>query len=102
VVVGLYTDSAGNPGALLSQATITSPVAGAWNTIAVPAASVTAGTKYWIAVLGPTGTGTVQFRDVPTGGRSQTSAQTNLSTLPSTWSPGSTYFNAPMSAYMVS
>ncbi len=102
VVVGLYTNASRNtPGTLLTQGTIENPVKGAWNTVAVPDASVTAGTRYWIAVLGPAGSGTLQFRDKAngTGGKTQTSAQTSLSVLPATWSPGATYYNSPMSAY---
>ena len=99
VVVGLYADAGNTPGALLAQGTIAAPVKGAWNTVTVPAAAVTAGTSYWIAVLGPTGAGSFQFRDVPTGGRAQVSAQSNLAALPATWSSGATYFNSPMSAY---
>jgi hypothetical protein len=41
----------------------------------------------------------VQFRDVAAGGRTQTSAQTTLTTLPATWTPGKNYTNAPLSAY---
>jgi hypothetical protein len=100
VVIGLYDNNgSNNPGALLTQATITSPVKGAWNTVSVPAASVTSGAKYWLALLGPASSGTVQFRDVATGGRAQVSAQTNLTTLPASWSAGSTYANSPLSAY---
>lgn len=102
VVVGLYANTRDdNPGILLTQATITSPTRSAWNTVTVPSASVTSGGKYWIAVLGPLGGGTVQFRDVASGSKAQTSVQSNLSSLPSTWTPGATYFNAPMSAYAV-
>jgi hypothetical protein len=64
----------------------------------VPGTAVTAGTKYWIAILGPTGAGTVRYRDVSSGGRAQVSAQTNLGALPANWSPGSVFSNAPMSA----
>ena len=102
VIVGVYTNTtANNPGTLLTQVTLTSPQKGAWNAIAVPATSITAGQKYWIALLGPVGAGTVQFRDVGSGGKAQASAQTNLTALPPTWSPGATYNNAPMSAYGV-
>src|SRR5262249_17913369 len=79
---------------------IATPVAGTWNTVALPSASVTAGAKYWIAVLAPSGAGTVQFRDVATGGRSQTSAQSGLTGLPATRSPGANFGNAPMSAHL--
>ena len=34
VIVGLYTDDGGHPGALLAQGTLTTPVAGAWNDVA--------------------------------------------------------------------
>jgi plastocyanin len=99
VVVGLYADGANGPGALLAQGTITSPVKGSWNAAAIAPVAVSAGTTYWIAVLGPAGGALVQVRDVPVGGRTQISAQTNLTTLPPAWSPGENYLNAPMSAY---
>jgi hypothetical protein len=85
----------------LTQATITSPQKGAWNSVTVPAAALTAGQKYWIAILGPSGSGVVQFRDVGSGGKAQVSSQTNLTALPATWSRGATYGNSPMSAYGV-
>jgi hypothetical protein len=98
VVVGLYSNVSGNsPGTLLTQATITNPTKGAWNTVAVPSATVTTGTSYWIAVLGPVGT--MQFRDKAVGGKAQTSSQTNLTNLPATWTPGANFANAPFSAY---
>jgi hypothetical protein len=100
VVVGLYTNGTGdNPSSLLTQATIANPVKGTWNTVTVPAASVTAGTKYWIAVLGPANSGVVKFRDTGSGAKAQTSSQGNLTSLPATWTPGTNYFNSPMSAY---
>jgi hypothetical protein len=100
VVVGLYTDTgSNNPGTLLTQGTISAPVKGAWNSLTVPSVSVTTGTKYWIAVLGPTGAGAAQFRDVASGSNTQTSAATNLAVLPSTWATGQKFTNSPMSAY---
>jgi hypothetical protein len=103
LVVGLYANSAGNdPSSLLSQATISHPVSGVWNGVAVPSVSVTANTNYWIAILAPSGTGTMQFRDVLSqASKSESSAQTNLATLPSTWSTGSVYHQSPLSAYAV-
>ena len=60
---------------------------------------MTAGSRYWIALLQPSGSGgLVQFRDGATG-PAQTSAETSLTTLPSTWTPGSSYQSAPLSAY---
>jgi hypothetical protein len=102
VVVGLYTDTgSNNPGTLLTQGTINNPVKGAWNSITVTSVGVTAGTKYWIAVLGPNGAGIVWFRDVANGSKAQTSAQSTLTALPATWSSGTNYVNSPMSAYAV-
>jgi Glycosyl hydrolases family 16 len=98
IVVGLYTDNAGSPGSLLTQGSIMAPVAGAWNTITVPAVSVAAGTPYWIAVLGTT-SGTVAFRDAPSGCVSETSASTTLTSLPSNWTAGTSYPSCPLSAY---
>ena len=67
-LVGLYASAGSHAGALLTQGTITAPKGGAWNTVTVPAASVTAGTTYWIALLGPAGAGTLAFRDKGSGG----------------------------------
>src|SRR6185437_2829578 len=99
VSVGLYTDKSGVPGTLLTSGTMTSPKAAAWNTVTVPTASVVSGTKYWIAVLSPSGSGTIRFRDVASGGLTQASSQSNLAALPASWSSGATYGNSPMSAY---
>jgi hypothetical protein len=101
VVVGLYTNSvSNNPGTLLAQGTIVSPTKAAWNNVTVPLTPVTIGTKYWIAILSTTGKGTVNFRDHATGGTTaQGSAQTNLTSLPTTWSSGGSFTNGPMSAY---
>jgi len=103
VVVGIYTNTASDtPGTLLAQATIASPVAGTWNTVTIAPFAVAAGTKYWLAVLTPVGGGTVQIRDAASGGKTQVSAQSDLSALPASWTAGATYANSPMSAYVSS
>jgi len=60
------------------------PVRGAWNQVQVPPASLAAGTRYWIAILGPGGA--LAFRDrccsVASDGPTETSAQTDLAVLP--------------------
>ncbi len=102
VVVGLYTNAAGdNPDSLLTQTTLTNPTPGAWNSVAISPVSLTAGTKYWIALLGPGGGGTLKFRDASIGTKAVVSSQTNLTSLPATWSSGASYANSPISAYIM-
>lgn len=96
--VGLYSDSGGKPGTLLTQGTISSPTAG-WNTVPVSGATLATGTPYWITVLSPSGSGTIVFRDATTGSLSENSSQSNLTTLPATWSAGAKWANSPISAY---
>ena len=98
MVVGLYTDSSGRPGALIGQGVTTSARAGAWNDIGVPTMAVTAGITYWIAVLG-TNSGSIRFRDSSGGCKAQTSQQTNLVNLPAAWTAGQTWDSCPLSAY---
>jgi outer membrane protein assembly factor BamB len=99
VTVGIYADNAAgtHPGALLTQATTTTPSAGGWNTVTVPSVALTSGTRYWIGLLG-TG-GTIRFRDVPNGCKAETSASGSLTTLPATWASGTAYTDCPLSAY---
>src|SRR5208283_150265 len=52
LIGGLYATSGRNPGALLTQGSSSVLTAGAWNTITIPPVAVTAGTNYWIAILG--------------------------------------------------
>lgn len=102
VYVGLYADNSGHPGALLTQASTTTPAPGTWNNFPVSAATVTAGTRYWIAILG-TGSGTPSFRDRSNGScSSETSSQSSLTALPATWTTGHVYPDCPLSAYATS
>jgi hypothetical protein len=101
VEVGIYSNSASNnPQTLLAKATVTNPTNGAWNTATLPNVNITAGTQYWIAILGPTGTGAVRFRDATTGAGSRGS-QANLSTLPATWTSNANWANSALSAYVL-
>jgi hypothetical protein len=99
VVVGIYSNHNGNPGALQAQETITSLRAGSWNYVEMPSMPVTAGQPYWIAVLGPVGAGRIRFRDALSGAGSETSAQHNLTALPAKWSTGKTWATGKLSAY---
>jgi Viral BACON domain/Glycosyl Hydrolase Family 88 len=98
LIAGVYANASGHPGRLLTQGAIASVTPGAWNAVTVPSASIGAGTTYWIAVLSPSGTGTIQFRDRFGGGRSETSSQRTLSSLPQTWTTGATWPDGPLSA----
>lgn len=102
IVAGVYADDGGRPGRLLSSGRLSSPVEGAWNTVVLPATDVTAGTPYWLALLGPDDTGVLRFRDLAdgTGGPTQISAQTWLDELPRFWRPGRSYANAPASLHV--
>jgi outer membrane protein assembly factor BamB len=97
LVAGLYADSAGHPGALISQGSSSQLTAGAWNDIPISGAIVTAGAPYWLAILG-TQSGTLRFRD-GSGCKSETSHQTNLSSLPATWVSGPVWPSCPLSGY---
>ena len=89
IVIGIYADANGHPGALVTQGNATQLATGTWNSITVTPANLTAGTKYWIAVLGAQ-SGTLVFRDNSAGScASETSSQSNLTALPATWNTGS-------------
>jgi hypothetical protein len=100
VVVGVYSDDDGHPGTLRARATIDEAAAGAWNEVQIQSMRVTAGQHWWLALLGPWGTGTVSFRDVLSVGLpAQISAQHQLISLPVRWSSGTGYHDGPVSAY---
>ncbi|MGZ4603860.1 MAG: BACON domain-containing protein, partial [Kineosporiaceae bacterium] len=99
LTAGIYADSGGHPGALLAQGTTTAPSAGNWNDVTVPAVPITAGATYWIAVLGPSGAGTLKFRERGGAGTAEVSAATGLQTLAQTWTPGSQFNDGPLSAW---
>jgi hypothetical protein len=101
VVIGLYRGTSSGPTTLIASCSVPSPIAGAWNACPTSAA-VTAGTYYWVAILGPSGTGAIALRDSPDGssGPSRGSAQTNLSALPATWTSANvSWGNGPAAVY---
>jgi hypothetical protein len=104
ILLGLYSDAGGQPGKLLATGSLSGvrTSVGQWHEAAVnrhPA--LQAGQTYWIAMLAPTGQGTLGFRDVAAGGSEVTSASTSLMKLPTTWSSGPSFTNAPAAAYAV-
>jgi hypothetical protein len=99
VEIGVYSDKHDRPNKLLEQATLTNMMAGSWNYVDVPPVSVTAGQRYWLAVLGPYDSASASFRDTTGGQTSETSARHKLTTLPSQWSGAATSTSALLSAY---
>jgi catechol 2,3-dioxygenase-like lactoylglutathione lyase family enzyme len=105
LIAGIYADNGNQPGSLLARGTlIGSPVKGAWNTVSLPSVPLTAGTRYWIAILSPLGSGTLRFRDFCCASSgtnpTETSTQTNLTTLPAGWAKGTRYRNdGPLTAW---
>jgi RHS repeat-associated protein len=99
IAVGLYSDSAGHPGTLQTAGLITSPANGTWNVASVPSGNLTASTQYWLAILTPFGSGTVQFRDGGGTGTSETSSLANMTALPAIWVTGQTWTTGSASAF---
>ncbi|MGH2853744.1 MAG: choice-of-anchor R domain-containing protein [Solirubrobacteraceae bacterium] len=99
LIVGLYANAGGHPGALLTSGAAAFPTARAWNTASVAPVQLASGSTYWLAVLG-TG-GTLRYRDRANGPcKAETSAQTGLGALPASWSTGAVYSTCPISAYL--
>jgi outer membrane protein assembly factor BamB len=98
VAIGLYSDSAGHPGTLIAQGSSSQLSPGGWNSIPVSGAMISAGTPYWIAVLG-TQSGVLNIRDGSGPCRSENSQQSNLTALPATWISGRTWPSCPLSGY---
>ena len=67
--------------------------------VSLPPVSITAGSKYWVAILSPSGMLTFRDSGTSVGGLSKTSSQSTLSELPSTWTTGTYEFEGPLSAY---
>jgi hypothetical protein len=101
LLVGLYADNAGAPGTLMSSSAISTPAVG-WNDIAVGPVSLTLGSKYWVAILTPSGAANgPHFRDTKAGlGAGIFIGTLNLTALPNPWPTGGTKnTDGPMSAY---
>ena len=96
VEIGLYSDSGGQPSALLTEATF-APQAGAWNAVSVPAVQVAASTNYWIAVMG-VGAGRLVFRASGTSCNS-VGSPFGETTLPSAWTSAQSYNRCLVSAF---
>jgi hypothetical protein len=100
LLIGLYDDQLGHPHTLLASGTVTNPIAGL-NTATITPVAVTAGTTYWIAIVGPVGSGTTfTFPYASTSGpTTEHSVETNLTSMPATWTTGATFPNTRCSFY---
>jgi hypothetical protein len=97
VVLGLYSDNNGKPGTLLTSGSAAQK-AKSWATATVPKVSVTAGTRYWLALLSPSGS--VYYFTSPTANCGDVgSTQTNLRNLPSSFSTGPSWGICPASIH---
>jgi hypothetical protein len=90
IALGIYSDAAGMPGTLLAQGSRSGVTSGAWNSVAIPTLSITAGTPYWIARLAVSG-GTLVTRGNDAAGNADRVDTRFLSVLPTTFSPGASY-----------
>ncbi len=107
VWVAVYASGYGHPTKLLSQAAIQHPVPGQWNPVPIPSVQVERWRQYWVALLGVNGQ--IQFRDSNCYSwdrqysdrtrHSETSLQTNLTSLPAIWSTGSENSTCRASVY---
>jgi len=117
LIAGLYADDgSGNPGMLMAAATIQPGgqlTAQTWYSAQIPETAIVAHAYYWIAAACPFGTGTqcsFQYKyygaigsgactPTPAEQCTQHSAQSNLTVMPSTWSPGTVYLPSINSYY---
>lgn len=97
LVVGLYADSSGAPGSLLGEGSTSSPISSGWTTLSFPWVPISAGTRYWLAILG-TG-GQLNFRDDSSDGSCQSVTSDATSDIPSSFS-GSWWDTCNVSAYL--
>jgi len=96
VRVALYSDQAGTPGTILSQGSAPGLTTG-WVTVNLPPISLVQGTRYWIAVMAPIGSGSLTVRDAGHGGSSLLSRQESMAAFPLTWTSGAPTARSPMS-----
>jgi hypothetical protein len=99
LVAGIYKNYNGHPGALVAQGKLTSLKPGAWNSVSIPVASVTAAQPYWIAILGSKGQiGFLELLGSGTGAM-ESSTSSTLTSLPSAWTGTAYKANSSMSVF---
>jgi hypothetical protein len=88
--LALYSDASGVPGTLLAQGSRGALQNGAWNTLTIPATSLTAGQRYWIARLSQAG-GSLVTRIDPAATNPDRTDTRNSTSFPTTFSPGGSW-----------
>jgi hypothetical protein len=103
VLIGVYADARGRPGALLSSGSISAPRMAAWNTAALAPSQLIATKSYWLTVLGRGGTLRIRERRHAFC-RSYVRSVAHTSALPRRWRAGGVSLRAhcPLSAYLSS
>ena len=104
LVMGLYADENGEPGALLDSGRTELPAPGAWNKVDVDIPQIEAGRAYWIGILNPSdGSGDLRWRDRADASLSpelQSDPAGSLDEMPADWVTLNTYDGGPVSAYV--
>ncbi|MGO9761414.1 MAG: hypothetical protein ACLP1Q_09185 [Solirubrobacteraceae bacterium] len=99
LTVGLYSSAGSHPATLLSSGSALAFPAKTWIAVSIAPVELVAGRTYWLAILGDGGR--LRYRDRRSGPcPSQTSAQTTLDALPSSWRTATTYLDCPLSGYV--
>jgi hypothetical protein len=101
VNVALYSDAAGQPGDVLAQGSIQRLFPASWNSVDLPATSLTRGGSYWIAVLNPVGGGALGVRGASGNGSSRQALQPALIALPQSWISSPVSGTTALSVYVV-
>jgi hypothetical protein len=99
VVVGIYSNVLSHPGILLSTGTAKATAVGTWTSVPLAHLSITAGTIYWLAIMGEGGA--LHYRDHPAGTcKSETSSQAGMNAFVASWKTGGSYKDCPGSVYV--
>ena len=95
----LYSDHDGTPGTILSQGSAPALLPG-WVSVSIPPVSLLEGTRYWVGVLNPLGTGSLNLRQAVIGGSSMASARTSLAAFPQPFVAGAVGARSPLSVFV--
>ncbi|MBK8508350.1 MAG: PKD domain-containing protein [Candidatus Competibacteraceae bacterium] len=100
LMAGIYADNNGHPGQLLKNFnSVGLPKLGAWNAIRLPAFEITAGQKYWIALLNPDGPLNIRTNASAGSQPSETGRVSAITSLPNLWTTGTISTNGSFSGY---